>query len=84
MWKLYARLIFVTVVTGILLTLSFWIIFLTQAKAIQVSGVFPPTTDCVDIEADYASSLEEYAAYEYLEYEKNNDAYLAGAFQCFC
>lgn len=83
-WRLYARLIFVTVVAGILLAISFYVIFLTQAAAIQVSDVFPPTTDCTDIKDDYGTSLEEYAAYEYLEYESNNNAFLAGAFQCFC
>jgi len=53
--QMYLRLIFVTIISGILLALSFWAIFLTQVKAINADSTFPPTTDCAAIETNYGT-----------------------------
>lgn len=66
--QVYLRLIFVTVVSGILLAISFYAIYLTQVMAIKSDSTFPPTTDCTSISDNYGNQLETYAAYEYTEY----------------
>lgn len=59
------RGIIVTIITIILLGLSFWAIVLTQAKALSVDSTFPPTTDCDQIVSSYGDNLETFAGYEW-------------------
>lgn len=53
--QMYLRLTIVTIISGILLAVSFYVIFLTQVQAIDANSTFPPTTDCTAVNENYGS-----------------------------
>lgn len=84
-WDYTKREIFAYTIIGVLIFVSFIVVYMIFAVSSRMANVYPTTVDCPNIIETYGTNLEEYARKDYdfvvaTEYKERS----SGCLQCFC
>ena len=82
-WDYFKRQAFAFVIIGLLLFVSFIIVYLVAAFSSKIANTYPPV-NCETLDKDYGDQLQAYAVDDYDFIQENPGKKSSGTLQCFC